>query len=210
MLAKQSSDNHFEWYVIKNHKFTPSSHVFPLSILSLVQIHLLYFVKPRQNRPESPANKQRALNINWVSCQSFGCTSHQTQLAERFCILKYSDVCSIISVFWNTRKSGISWVITLRGFGKESLLYVRQIWVFFLSVISASEDQSTACGRLGGTGTSWASGLRYLNCICCILQRETERKTRVYFLQMNCWCLNQHISIKRKHFLRIINLIKRY
>lgn len=119
ILPKQSSDNHFDWYMIKNHNFTPSTHVFPLSIFSLVQIPLLYFVKPRQNRPESPANKQRTLSINQVSCQSCSCTAHQTQLAKRRCILKHSDVYSIISVFWKRRKSWISWVITLRGCEKE-------------------------------------------------------------------------------------------
>lgn len=52
-----------------------------------MQIHLLYFVKPCQNRPESPADEWRALNINWVSRQSSGCTA-PSDTTGRHCVPK--------------------------------------------------------------------------------------------------------------------------
>ncbi len=83
------------WLICGKHpKFAPSTRVFPLSIISQVQIHLLYHVKLCQNRPKSPANNLRALNINRISCQSFGCIPVKHNWHTVFQTIEYSDVYS--------------------------------------------------------------------------------------------------------------------
>lgn len=170
-------DNHFDWYMAST--LTCSlPPCLPINIISQVRIHLLYFVKPCQNRPESPADKQRPLNTNCTSCQSSGCTA-PSNTAGRQCVPKHRI--QYITLFWKAAR-GISWAIWLRGWDIQQ-------WAssssegspmsdksgYFLSIVCASEEQSTAGGRLGGNGTSWASGLRDILTVNAASCREEKR-----------------------------------
>lgn len=137
-----------------------------------MQIHLLYFVKPCQNRPESPADEWRALNINWVSRQSSGCTA-PSDTTGRHCVPKKSKSTAMYAVyhtaaFRDTLRTGSSWAISLRGWGVQqgassTRAEKTQCWTnlgIFSPLSALQREQSTAGGRLGGDGTSQASGLR--------------------------------------------------
>ncbi len=166
---------------------TPSTRVSPLSVISQKQIHLLYCVKLCQNRPESPANKLRALNTDWISCQSSGCITHQTRLADgAFQHTEYSDAQSIseyITLGWCTARDPSVGEV---GTSSRELYHPKQEaprrenLCVFSQPSELQRNNPPACGRFGSDGTlmSWWAERR-LNCRCCnpaekrsIAQRE--------------------------------------
>lgn len=144
-----------------------------------MQIHLLYFVKPCQNRPESPADEWRALNINWVSRQSSGCTA-PSDTTGRHCVPKKGRAQRCMHR--DPLRTGSSWAISLRGWGVQqgassTRAEKTQCWTnlgIFSPLSALQREQSTAGGRLGGDGTSQASGLRDISTAKAASCREGE------------------------------------
>lgn len=151
-----------------------------------MQIHLLYFVKPCQNRPKSPADEWRALNINWVSRQSSGCTA-PSDTTGRHCVPKKGRAqrCMqyITPLHFGTHwglgaHEPLAWEV---GASNRELHQPEQrktqCWTnlgIFSPLSALQREQSTAGGRLGGDGTSQASGLRDISTAKAASCREGE------------------------------------